>query len=224
MARVIELPYTRPMCYTCRKPGLVCICADITPVPTRFRIVILQHPMEARNTISTARIVHLSLPGSRLFIGVDFTENTALRCCLAGAPGPIYLVYPERGAPEVAELAAREGHWPGPEPTFVLIDGTWAQARKIKNQNPILAGLPRVALAPDRTSNYRIRKQPRPQCLSTVEATELLLSRLEGPRSRYRPMLDVFDRMIDRQLSFKRVGSMRGLRSPSTCPPESPAP
>lgn len=223
MARPVELPYTRPMCYTCRKPGLVCICADIQPVSTRFRIVILQHPMEARNTISTARIVHLSLPGSRMFIGVDFSENNPFKRCLAEAPGPVYLVYPERGAPEVAELAKAEAHWPGAVPTFVLIDGTWAQARKIKNQNPILADLPRVALSPDRTSNYRIRKQPRPQCLSTVEATELLLSRLEGPRSRYQPMLDVFDRMIDRQLAFKKVDPTRGVRTPSRLPPPSPA-
>ena len=218
MAREVEIPYTRPMCYTCRKPGLVCICADIREVPTRFRIVILQHPMEARNTISTARIVSLSLPGSRIFVGIDFTDNNPLKRCLAEAPGPVYLVYPERGAPEVAELAEREQGWPDRQPTFVLIDGTWAQARKMKNQNPILDALPRVALAPDRTSNYRIRKQPRPQCLSTVEATELLLSRLEGPRSRYQPLLDVFDRMIDKQISFKQVDPTRGVRSPARPP------
>lgn len=220
MPRPIEVPYTRPFCYTCRKPGLVCVCADIVPVPTRIRIVILQHPIEARNTISTARIVHLSLPGSRLFIGVNFSENIPFRRWLGETTGPVYMVYPERGAPEAAELAERERGWPAAEPTFVLIDGTWAQARKIKNQNPILDALPRVALAPDKQSNYRIRKQPRPHCLSTVEATELLLSRLEGPRERYRPMLDVFDRMIDRQLSFVRVGPMRGARAPYV-PPES---
>jgi len=217
----VELPYTRPMCWTCRKPGLVCICRDIQPVPTRFRIVILQHPQEARNTISTARIVSLSLTGARLFIGIDFSQDRAFARCLAEAPGPVYLVYPERGAPEVAELSARESGWPDTAPTFILIDGTWAQARKIKNQNPILAGIPRVALAPDRTSNYRIRRQPRPNCLSTVEATELLLSRLEGPRSRYRPLLDAFDRMIDRQLEFVRSdapGVRRGIRVSATQP------
>lgn len=218
MPRPVVVPYTRPYCYTCRKPGIVCICGDIVTVPTRVRIVILQHPMEARNTISTARIVHLSLPGSRLFIGVNFADNNPFKRCLAEAPGPVYIVYPERGAPEAAELAQRENGWPNAEPTFVLIDGTWAQARKIKNQNPILDTLPRVALAPDRTSNYRIRRQPREYCLSTVEATELLLSRLEGPRERYRPMLDVFDRMIDRQLSFARVGPMRGVRTPYVPP------
>ena len=212
----VEVPYTRPMCWTCRKPGLVCICADIRSVPTRFRVVILQHPQEARNTISTARIVSLSLTGARLFIGIDFAKDAAFLRCLREAPGPVYLVYPERGAPEVAELAEREQHWPGVEPTFILIDGTWAQARKIKNQNPILAPIPRVGLAPDRTSNYRIRRQPRPHCLSTVEATELLLSRLEGPRERYQPLLDVFDRMIDRQIAFRGTEPTRGRRLPST--------
>jgi DTW domain-containing protein YfiP len=213
--READQPYFRDMCYTCRKPALVCICALIQPVPTRFRIMILQHPMEARKTISTARIVSLSLPGSRLFIGVDFSQNAGLKRCLDDAPGPVYLVYPERGAPEVGDLAIAQAHWPGVVPTFVLIDGTWAQARKIKNQNPILAALPRVGLAPDTPSNYRIRRQPRANCLSTVEATELLLSRLEGPRSRYRPLLEVFERMIDRQLEFKKHDPTRGVRMPA---------
>jgi DTW domain-containing protein YfiP len=218
MARAVELPYTRTMCYTCRRPALVCVCADIRPVHTRFRIVILQHPQEARRTISTARIVTLSLPGSRHFVGVDFSSNRQLVECVTQPPGPVYLVYPERGAPEVGELHRRENGWPGVVPTFILIDGTWAQARKIKNQNPILGGLPRVALSPDRPSNYQIRKQPRPNCLCTVEAAELLLSRLEGPRSRYRPLLEAFERLVARQLAFKKRDPTRGVRAPSPAP------
>ncbi|MBI4858844.1 MAG: DTW domain-containing protein [Candidatus Riflebacteria bacterium] len=208
----------RIYCYRCRKPDLLCICADVTPVPTRFGIVILQHPQESRRTISTARIVSLSLTGARLFVGLDFAGCTALHSHLAAAPGPVYLVYPERGALDVVDVMAREHGWPDGAPTFVIIDGTWAQARKIKNQNPCLDRFERVSLSPGAPSRYRIRRQPRGHYLSTVEASVLLLSRLEGSEEAFRPLLEVFDRMIDRQLSFKSGESRRGVRRPAPRP------
>ena len=208
----------RENCYRCFKPDLMCICRDITPVATRFRLLILQHPVESRRTISTARIVSLSVTGSRLLVGVDFTNNSELARWVAPSEGPSYLVYPERGAPQVEELVEKEQGWPGLSPLFILIDGTWGQAKKIKNQNPVLASIPRVGMRPDFESNYRIRKQPRANCLSTVEATALLLSKLEGPAFSSRPLLEVFDRMVDRQLAFKSTRPGRGLRLPAPRP------
>jgi DTW domain-containing protein YfiP len=204
----------REMCYRCFKPDIMCVCSAIRPVRTRFRILILQHPQEARRTIGTARIVTLSVPGSRLLVGIDFTGNHVLMRCLKSTAGPAYLIYPERGAPDVTEVAQREDLWPAMSPLFVLIDGTWAQARKIKNQNPILADLPRVCLSPDRPSEYRIRRQPRLHYLSTVEAAALLLTRLDGPDDRSQPLLDVFQRMVQTQLSFRRTHPGRGVREP----------
>lgn len=205
----------RACCWSCFKPRAACICADIVMLPCRIRFCVLQHPVEMRRTIGTARIVSLSLPHCPVFVGATFAGDAGLERFLIEAPGPVYMLYPERGAIEAGDLAQRESHWPDAPPTFVLVDGTWATARKIKNQSPMLDRLERVTLAPRRPSDYRIRKQPKAHCLSTVEATVHLLERLEGSGAPYQPMLDTFARMVDRQIEFRGVRPTRGIRSPA---------
>lgn len=209
----------RVFCFRCYKPDIVCVCADIQEVDTRFRLAILQHPREHRRTISTARIVSLSVRGCRLFVGVDFSRNEEFLAMLDPAKGPAYIVFPERGAPEAGELALAENGWPDASPLFVLIDGTWSQAKKLKNQNPILDTLPRVGLRSETPSQYKIRKQPKAGCLSTVEAAALLLSRLEARPFPGQPMLDCFNTMIDKMSSFKSSRPSRGVRLPAPRPP-----
>jgi DTW domain-containing protein YfiP len=183
----------------------MCVCGDVHVFSTWLRIAILQHPAESRRTISTARIVSLSVAGCRHFVGVDFTGQRGFSDWIDPAAGPAYLVYPEPDAWKLDDLVRTNDGWPRGRPLFVLLDGTWSQARKIKNQNPLLAGIPRVALAADRPSEYRIRKQPRDGCLSTVEAAALLLSHLD-PQAPAGQMLETFRRMIERMLPFKQSG------------------
>jgi hypothetical protein len=72
-------------------------------------------------------------------------------------------------------------------------------------------GLPRLGLLPERPGNYRIRPEPAPHCLSTIEAVVEVLSALEGPKERYLPLLQAFDAMVDHQIqsASDRVGPPR---------------
>ena len=38
----------RPVCARCRRPSAVCYCAHLLSLPTRTRVVFLQHPREAK--------------------------------------------------------------------------------------------------------------------------------------------------------------------------------
>jgi DTW domain-containing protein YfiP len=54
---------------------------------------------------------------------------------------------------------------------IVLLDGTWKQSKTLWWRNPWLLKLSRAFLIPENFSKYgEIRKQPRKQCLSTLEA------------------------------------------------------
>ncbi len=55
----------------------------------------------------------------------------------------------------------------------ILVDGTWAQARRMQRKIP--ASVPRVKLQPDTLSQYLCRRQSRCDRVSTVEAAALLL-------------------------------------------------
>jgi hypothetical protein len=54
---------------------------------------------------------------------------------------------------------------------------------------PIVAELPRYAFEPDSPSEYRIRREPREDYVSTVEAVVQALGELEGDRERFMPLL-----------------------------------
>jgi DTW domain-containing protein YfiP len=64
-------------------------------------------------------------------------------------------------------------------PAFVLLDGTWNQARKMLHRSPYLQGISRMAIQPRAPSTYRLRCQRCAQHLSTVEVAIALLEQLD---------------------------------------------
>jgi DTW domain-containing protein YfiP len=206
-ARPSATPQPRPCCDRCLRPLAVCVCARITVLPTRTRILLLQHARERRVGIGTARMAHLALPSSTLRVGLDFSADPAVRAALAD-PAPPYVLFPGPGAQPIDQL-------PRDRPiTLVVLDGTWWQARKLLRLNPALAALPRVAFRPRQPSGYLIRRQPADFCLSTIEALAEVLAHLELEGARFSRLLDPFTAMVDRQRRFEReVSAHRHRRS-----------
>src|SRR4051812_49741483 len=83
----------RSVCARCQRPSQTCICQWITPVAAQVDVVILQHRLEASNAKGSARLLHLSLPGSTLVTGEVFAQEQ-LQLLLAGPRTPI-LLYPD---------------------------------------------------------------------------------------------------------------------------------
>lgn len=191
MARAMMTTEPRAMCRTCGRPERVCWCRHVTSLTTKTRVVILQHPRERKVPINTARIAARCLPDAKLHVGVHFPDPAVL----ADPARPAALLYPGEGAIDV-----EKNRPPGPI-TLVVVDGTWWQAKKLVNQNPILKELPRYAFRPQAPSAYRIRREPHEDYVSTIEALVHVLSVLEGD-DRFLTMLDPFRAMVDAQLSF----------------------
>jgi DTW domain-containing protein YfiP len=183
----------RDVCLRCRRPRVVCYCAHLTTIETRTRLVFLQHPREARMPVGTARMAHLALPNSELHVGVTFGEDARLRS-LTAMPGTA-LLFPGEGALPPEAVGDELKH-------LIVIDGTWAQAKKVLKQNPLLQTLPRIGLTPTKPGNYRIRKEPTPEALATIEAVADVLGSLEGERPRFEAMLAAFTWMVDRQIDY----------------------
>jgi DTW domain-containing protein YfiP len=182
----------RTCCARCGRPQVVCVCSHVTPLPTRTRVMLLQHPREHRVGVGTARLAHLSLPASSLHVGLDFDGDSAVRGVLA-SDAPAYVLFPGDGAIDVAALPRARAL------TLIVLDGTWWQARKLLRLNPMLAALPRVAFTPQRLSDYRIRRQPAAHCVSTIEALAETLSALEPEAGPFDRLLDPFRAMVARQ-------------------------
>ncbi len=187
----------RPTCLRCLRPSALCLCADLAQVPCRTRVVLLQHPREARLALGTAWMARLALPNSEVHLGVRFGGHARVRE-IAGDGGAA-LLFP--GGAAAAALAGE------PPRTLVVLDGTWHQAEKMLRETPQLSALPRIAVSPDGAGGYRdLRREPAPQCLSTVEAVALALGALEGDPGRFEPMRRAVRRMVEQQRACARGG------------------
>lgn len=175
---------------------MACYCAHVAAIPTRTRVVVLQHPREQDKAIGTARIAALCLPQAEVRVGVEFAEDAELTALLSDPARPAVVLYPGPGARDVQ----REP--PAGPVTLVVIDGTWNQARSLMRKNPQLAQLPRYAFVPARPSEYQIRREPRPDYVSTIEALALTLAALEGDGRDFDQLLAPFRAMVAVQVDF----------------------
>ena len=212
----------RLACTTCLRPQSACICRWVAPVAHPVEVLILQHPLEVSNPKGSARLLHLSLPRSRLVIGEVFDNLPALLNApldagdAAAAPPQVLLLYPDTPNDQAPELAPPPALAPallqGPARLrLVVLDGTWRKSRKMLYANPALQQLPRLALQDMPASNYLIRKAHRPDQLSTLEATCAALARLHGGTEPFGPLLAAFDGFVAQQTAYRISG---GIRTP----------
>lgn len=195
-------PAGRPACDRCLRPRSSCICRWITPVAHEAEVLVLQHPLEAGHAKNTARLLHLSLPRSRLLVGEAF-EEAQLRAAMEETPAYTVLLYPETLREPAPALDPEQLRDPA-QVRLVVLDATWGKSRKMLQLNPLLGQLPRLSLDDAPASNYLIRKAHKPGQLSTLEAVCAALARLEGDGGRYQPLLEAFDGFVAQQLAFFR--------------------
>jgi DTW domain-containing protein YfiP len=202
----------RATCRRCLRPERFCVCAGLGPIPSRTRVVIVQHPREARLAICSAWLTRVALENAELHRGVRFDAHPRL-CEVARAPGTA-LLFPGEGAIPAGALAGE------PPRTLVVVDGTWLQAEKMLLANPALAALPRLTLAPGHESGYgALRREPAEGHLSTIEAVAHALGALELDTGRFLPMVTAFRRMVELQLECSRGERRSPRHRPSRSPP-----
>ena len=164
------------------------------PLEHRTKVVVLQHPREARNPGGTARMVERGISGAERLVGVSFESDPRFRAFLAAEPVVLYMT---EAARPVTELQGRQGGT-----TLFVVDGTWWQAAKIWRLNPTLRALPTYRIAPIEASRYRIRRgDPHPACLSTVEAVAAALDAIDGAPGRHAALLAPFEALVNRRIA-----------------------
>lgn len=175
---------------------------------TRTRFVFLMSPKEFKVTkANTGRLTHLCLPNSELHVGMAFDAHEAVQKTLGDPRNHCVLLYPGKTATNLsdpAQVPTLGAQLDGRRLVVVLIDATWRGARSIHRLSPSLQRLPRIKFTPAMPSRYVIKQQPRPDCLSTLEAVhELMLVLEQAGLDRYpQPgqLPEVFHRMQNFQI------------------------
>jgi DTW domain-containing protein YfiP len=199
-------------CPQCEKPRNLCVCEGIEPIDNRIFVLILRHPQEQDRKLGTARIAALQLRNCAVKTGLSWANISKA----AGRPvadpkkwGVLYL-----GTAKTSEgldtqpltVVNKKGEpVPGGDTLLkdiegiILLDGNWAQAKALWWRNAWLLKCRRLVLQPGKPSLYgNLRKEPRRESVSTIEAAAYTLAALENDPALADRILPPFKLLLDK--------------------------
>ncbi len=180
------------ICPNCEKLEKLCICDSFKPIANRVFVLVLRHPQEQDRKLGTARLVTGQLKNSMLKTGLSWRNLSKvlgrevdpkkwgvlfLGTAKTAEPLPpaVLTVVTKKGG--VAEdqkntLKSLEG--------IILLDGNWQQAKALWWRNAWLLKCRRLVLQPPHESLYgKLRKEPRKDSVSTIEAAAYTLAEFD---------------------------------------------
>jgi DTW domain-containing protein YfiP len=197
----------------------LCICDSVTPIENRIGILILQHPQEQDRALGTARLTVRHFKDAVVKIGLSWPSLSKALGRPVHDPSRWAVLY--LGSSKVsefdtdAEIVAinRKGEMEEGQRAIlrdiegiVLLDGTWSQAKALWWRNAWMLKCQRVILGPRQPSRYgHLRKEPRRDGLSTIEAAGLVLGALEKRPDIAATLNASFERMLARYREVQRA-------------------
>jgi DTW domain-containing protein YfiP len=181
----------------------------VAPIDARIQVVILQHPQEQDRDLGTAGLTVRHFRNAVLKVGLSWPSLSKLlgrqvdphrwavlylgsAKAAALAPGREIVFLDRKGEAERDQDALARGI-----EGVVLLDGNWSQAKALWWRNAWMLKCRRVILGPVRPSRYgRLRREPRRDSLSTIEAAALLVSRLENRPEIETALMASFEKLL----------------------------
>lgn len=159
-----------------------------------MKITLLTHFKEFEKRSNTGRLVVDVLGGVAEQVRWD-RMTPSPRLIKEIEAGGVALVYPGAADDSNDDLSGIT--------QFIIIDGTWHEARKIHQRSPYLQKVRRICLRTGEKSQYNLRKNQKEACLCTAECVIEIL-RLAGKTAEA-------EQLRERFLAFIRpIGALRG--------------
>jgi DTW domain-containing protein len=173
--------FKRERCVGCRLLPSHCMCALRPSVFTRAGMCLLMADIEPLKPSNTGWLIADVVTDTFAFGWARTETDPALLTLLSDPQWQPYVVFPaEYAAPQrVVQNVSLRGTGGGPmdkRPLFILLDGTWAEARKIFGRSPYLNHLPVLSLQPGLVSQYKLRRSRRDDHFCTSEVAALCLN------------------------------------------------
>lgn len=194
-------------CETCRLPALNCLCPYRMSADSESRFWLLTHPLEHNKPTNTGRLIGDVLDTTEVFTWYRAVPDATLLERLDDPRFAPFIVFPD-DQPDYAERvvgpgAVGDAKHAGRIPVFIILDGTWRQARRIFRKSPYLERLPVLPLHSTRLTRYHLRKPASASHLCTAEvAVELL--RQSGDAEAAATLDDYFDAFNDSYAASRR--------------------
>lgn len=206
--KVKQITRLHGSCNGCGLPIINCICNKSSIVSTQAKIWILSSEREFYRPSNTARLLKLINPDStEIFLWERTKRPEQLIKNISMEEYATFVVFPA----ETEELEKRQVQFKvtAKIPAFIILDGTWKEARRIFRKSDFLKGLPIVSIEPNYKSNYDLRRGSAEGNLCTIEAAIEIL-KMNGEMSSSQIMDDYYNLFLK---SYKAGVSGHIIRS-----------
>ncbi len=165
-------------CERCRVSIDYCMCTWQPEASAHSAVCLLMYDAEPLKPTNTGWLIADVVPDTFAFTWSRTEVDDKILALLADPQWQPYVVFPEEYVPTervVHKVSNTELKTAGKRPLFVVLDGTWTEARKMFRKSAYLKDLPVLSLQPDDISHYRLRRSTREEHLCTAEVTALCL-------------------------------------------------
>lgn len=161
-------------CDRCRLDENYCICHWQPKVNTSVGICLLMYDSEPFKPSNTGWLIADVVQQTHAFSWSRVGEMGAVKALLKDDSWQPYVVFP--GEYAEPERVHHQLITTTKKPLFILLDGTWPEARKMFRKSPYLDNLPILSLIPEHYSRYQLRRSTNNMHLCTAEVAALCLT------------------------------------------------
>lgn len=155
-------------CLYCMLRTHLCICSSKPDIDSQAAFMLLMYDDEVLKPSNTGRLVADLFKDTFAFIWSRTEPNPDMLALLNDPQWQPYVIFPaEYAVPD--RVAAEVSAQPDKRPLFILLDGSWAEAKKMFRKSPYLNHLPVLSIDPDKPSRYQVREATKANQLGTAE-------------------------------------------------------
>lgn len=207
-------------CDTCRLAQEHCICDLVKTNASQAGFVLLMYDTEVLKPSNTGKLIADVIPDTYAFIWSRTEVDPELAEILNDPQWQPFVVFPKQYAQAERQVYTQSLKLAeGKRPLFIMLDGSWREAKKMFRKSPYLAQLPMVAFDPEnlavneRLSRYKIRKSAVNNELATAEVAARVLA-IAGDDVNAQLLdlwFDVFSYQYQKAVCQKNIGDPQAL-------------
>ncbi|MBN3495099.1 tRNA-uridine aminocarboxypropyltransferase [Vibrio neptunius] len=162
-----------------------CVCKYLPNINVPAHLAILMHENECQRETNTGQWLLKTVHPSSQHIWQRKQPCSELAQLINHEGYQPLLLFPGQDSLPINQIT-RHTEQKAHKPLFIILDGTWQEARKMLRKSPWLQALPKVHLAPASTSNYQLRRNQDEGHLCTLEVgAEIIGSLGQEPQAEH---------------------------------------
>lgn len=170
-------------CELCQLAKENCVCQLKISLRSNVGFLLLMYDTEVLKPSNTGKLIADLIPETFAFLWSRTTVDEALIALINDEKWQPYIVFPAEYAKENQQIFNQKIDTQSKKkPLFIVLDGSWREAKKIFRKSPYLSGLPLLSINPqtfihqDYLPKYQLRSSEKINQLCTAEVAAQVLA------------------------------------------------